>query len=129
MSDFAIRELWRRVRGPLSAIGRDHLDAFRDVFGPPDRVAVAELDAALRRAGDGPYLPVVTTHGWRYQLGGSRELGMWAWISLRGKDVWISGKPVEIQALQSFSVNLAVPAPDLFIARALDGLLIRGLTD
>ena len=110
MSDEQLQRAWRATRGPRGRIAEAHLDAYRDVVRPPpDRAALDALDALLRRAGDGPWLPVLVR----------------LWL-----DVTIGGPiQVEIMDLPHFEVRLdmsTVPTVS-FSTRWLEGLVVRGL--
>lgn len=111
MTDERLRRAWKRTLGRPSLLAQSHLDAFKDVRGPVDKSDLDALDAELRRAGDGPWLPVLLSHWYR-------------WIG-RGKDVFISGRPVEIVPLESFAVTINVPPVRQTIMRALEGMIFR----
>ena len=111
MSDERVRRAWLTLdyaARHASRIGRAFLDAWKDVRGAPPPELLDRLDCELRRAGDGPYLPVVV---------------------FRGLDVYINGRRQLIVPLESFAVtlNMQIPPPTPFLERTLNGILIRSV--
>ena len=117
MTDTRLRRAWQRTRGRKSLLAQSHLDAFQDVRGPVDQTDLDALDAELRRAGDGPWLPAPVRYYW---YGFRRHFGRHF-----GRDVTISGRPVEISPLESFSVTINAPPTPIQMQTYLDGLLFR----
>jgi len=109
VTDERLRRAWQRAIGRPSLLAQSHLDAFKDVRGPVDQSDLDALDAELRRAGDGPWLPMPV------------RFARHTWPQRFGRDVLISGRPVEIAALESFAVTICPPTTQT-IMQALDGL-------
>lgn len=113
MTDERLRRAWKRTQGRRSLLAQSHLDAFQDVRGPVDQSDLDALDTELRRVGDGPWLPMPIRYTW------------YTWRQRFGRDVLISGRPVEIAPLESFAVTINAPPTTQTILQALDGLLFR----
>lgn len=118
----------------------EQLNRYRELSGLVFRFTASELfNVQLDECpnGTGPMF-IATTHT------GVTQLSLPSGVPTRGnaKDVTISGRPVEIVALESFRVEVRTPQPgvdplsgvafvlisDYYLSCILEGLLLRGIT-
>lgn len=118
----------------------EQINRYREITGLTFRFTASELfNIQLDEApsGTGPQF-IQTTHT------GVTTLSLPSGVPTRSnaKDVTISGRPVEIVALESFRLTLSTPQPgrdplgnglfvlitDLYVTTLLEGMLLRGIT-
>lgn len=126
-----IRSLNANLAAAANVAVFEEINRIRELSFAQFRFASSELitiQADEAPSGTGPQF-VQTTHA------GATVLSLPSGVPTRGnaKDVTISGRPVEIVALEAFRVVIGTPAGitptvDLYASVILEGLLLRGIT-
>jgi hypothetical protein len=135
-----IRSMEANLANAANAVVSEQINRARDLSAAQFRFASSELITVQLDelpSGVGP-AHISTTHT------GVTAFSLPSGIPSRGnaKDVTISGRPVEIVALESFRVEILTPQPgtdpvsaapfvlqtDLYLTIILEGLLLRGIT-
>jgi hypothetical protein len=135
-----IRSMEANLANAANAVVSEQINRARELSAAQFRFASSELITVQLDelpSGVGP-AHISTTHT------GVTAFSLPSGIPSRGnaKDVTISGRPVEIVALESFRVEILTPQPgtdpvsaapfvlqtDLYLTIILEGLLLRGIT-
>jgi len=126
-----IRSLNANLGTPANVVCFEEINRIRELSFAQFRFASSELitlQADEAPSGTGPQY-VNTTHT------GATVLSLPSGVPSRGnaKDVTISGRPVEIVALEAFRVVFGTPTGftptvDYYVSVILEGLLLRGIT-